>query len=234
MDPVIEQAQTAAASPATGAPDERAVEAQRIALQKDLHGPDPIKSRAALAAIQRLGRTPEVAAAEDQKRADAETKRSPAEQRVKRANQNLALWDSKNPGHEAAKKELREALAAATTPEETQAMQDAPLESHREAFGLAAPDERVLPKAYQEEYENEFSGWESDFLLSARRAGLDSKLVGELRDAGIRMVIEAEGNAVTEEAWSVMEKRFAGRLTANQFSALKTWWRSSVEGGGAA
>jgi hypothetical protein len=55
-----------------------------------------------------------------------------------------------------------------------------------------------------------------------------------LRDTGIRLAIEAEGNAVTEEAWGVIEKRFAGRLTAAQFSALKAWWRKSVEGGGAA
>ena len=111
-------------------------------------------------------------------------------------------------------------------------MIDAPLEEHRSAFGLTVPDERVLPKAYREEYQSEYQGHEEDFLLSARRAGLDSKTVGDLRDAGVRLAIEAEGNPVTEEAFAELEKRFAGRLTAGQFSALKVWWRSSVEGGG--
>ena len=37
---------------------------------------------------------------------------------------------------------------------------------------------------------------------------------------GIHMVMEAEGNPVTEEAWGAVEKQFAGRLTASQFTAL--------------
>ena len=76
----------------------------------------------------------------------------------------------------------------------------------------------------------EFGGHEQDFLLGARQAGLESRLVGELRDAGIRMAIEAEGKAVSGETWSAMEKKFAGRLTSKQFAALKTWWTNYVEG----
>jgi hypothetical protein len=49
--------------------------------------------------------------------------------------------------------------------------------------------------------------------------------------AGIRLAIEAEGRPVTDEAWGAMEKRFAGRLTAGQFKALKAWWKKSVEAG---
>jgi hypothetical protein len=237
-DPIIANAQNAANTPATG-PTVDAVEQRRAELNRPdnaagVWSKDPVKRRAAVAEIQRLARTPEVAAAEDQKQSDAVAKASPAEQRVKRANQNPALWNPKHKGHEAAKKELREALAGAATAEQQQALVDAPLEEHRAAFGLATPDERVLPKGYREEYEQEYSGHEHDFLLAAREHGLNSKLVGELRDAGIRLAIEAEGNAVTEEAWGVIEKRFAGRLTAAQFSALKAWWRKSVEGGGAA
>jgi hypothetical protein len=61
-----------------------------------------------------------------------------------------------------------EAIAAAATPEERQAMKEAPLEEHRSTFGLSVLEERVLPKVYQEEYDREYSGLESDFLLAAR------------------------------------------------------------------
>jgi hypothetical protein len=136
-------------------------------------------------------------------------------------------------GQQAAMVELRKLLSDAATPEEQAAVRDAPLESHREVFGLTIPDERVLPRVYQEQYEREFSGHEQDFLLAARENGLDSRLVGELRDAGIRMAIEADGKPVSDQAWAKLGKRFAGRLTANQFKSLRTWCRNSVERGGA-
>jgi hypothetical protein len=113
-------------------------------------------------------------------------------------------------------------------------MADAPLQEHREVFGLTAPDERVMPKAWRAEYETEYGGHESDFLLAARQHGLEAPLVRDLRDAGIRLAIEAEGRAVSEEAWGAMQKKFAGRLSASQFTALKAWWKKSVEGGEAA
>ncbi len=96
-------------------------------------------------------------------------------------------------------------------------------------FGLTIPSERVLPKVYHEQYDREYSGHEQDFLLAAREDGLDSKLVGELRDAGIRLAIEAEGRPVTDEAWAAVVKRFEGRLTEKQFESLRRWWISSVE-----
>lgn len=205
-DPIITNAQNAAATPAN-------------------EPPSPVRERPGVGEQIRLDRERTAREA----KAVNETKMSPAEQRVKKANANPALWDTKHKDHDAARKELREAVARATTPEEKQSMKDAPLESHREAFGLTVPDERVLPKHMLEDYDRDFSGHEQDFLLGARSAGLDSKLVGELRDAGIRMAMAAEGRPVSEEAWSAMEKRFAGRLTAKQFASLKAWWRSSVE-----
>jgi hypothetical protein len=114
-----------------------------------------------------------------------------------------------------------------------QAIQDAPLEDHRAVFGLQDPDERVMPKSQVQDYNENYSGHEQDFLLAARQHGLEAPLVRELRDAGIRLAMEAEGRPVTEEAWGAMQKKFAGRLTADQFKALREWWRSSVEGGGA-
>jgi len=106
---------------------------------------------------------------------------------------------------------------------------DAPLEEQRSAFGLTVPDERVLPRAYQEEYERDFSGHEQDFLMAAREHGLDSAVVADLRDAGIRMAIEAEGRPVTEQTWADMERKFKGRLSTSEFTILKSWWNRSIE-----
>jgi hypothetical protein len=47
------------------------------------------------------------------------------------------------------------------------------------------------------------------------------KLVGELRDAGIRMAMEAEGRPVNEEAWAAMEQRFKGRLSPTQWCSAR-------------
>jgi hypothetical protein len=125
--------------------------------------------------------------------------------------------------------EMKQILTRLESPEEMAAIEGASLEDHRSAFGLQDPSEGVLPRVQVEEYTREYSGHEQDFLLAARQQGLDSKLVGELRDAGIRMAIEAEGRAVSDEAWSSMQKRFEGRLTSEQFNTLTTWWRAAVE-----
>jgi len=84
-------------------------------------------------------------------------------------------------------------------------MTDAPLEEHREAYRLTVPTS-VLAKHMREEYEQDFGGHESDFLLAARR---------------IRMAIEAGGRGVSAEAWATMNQRFKGRLSPSQFASLR-------------
>ena len=163
----------------------------------------------------------------------AAAKITPTEQRIKKANANPALWDSKHNDHEAARKELREAVAANATPEERAAMADAPLEEHRSAFGLGDPDEVVLPKAWLAEYNESYSGWERDFLEEARVHGLDSATVRDLRGAGIRLAIEADGRRVSDAAMDAFAEKFKGRLKPSQMAAIKAWWRGSVEGGDA-
>jgi len=59
-------------------------------------------------------------------------------------------------------------------------------------------------------------------------------MVGEPRDAGTRMAIEADGAARDRRGVGRAENRFAGRLTPKQFAALKARWRGAVEGDGAA
>jgi hypothetical protein len=125
--------------------------------------------------------------------------------------------------------ELRQLVAKMSTREEAGALQSASLSDHRRTLGVQPPD---LPPSYLAQYESDYSGHEADFLLASRQEGLDPKLVAELRDAGIQMAIAAEGRAVSDEAFSAMEKKFAGRLTALQFTSLKKWWKSQVEGGG--
>jgi hypothetical protein len=161
---------------------------------------------------------------------EATEKLSPTERRRQELMNSPDGIYSKDPvKQKAAMVEMRKLLVALETPEERDALTDARLEDHRARYGLSVPDESVMPKSYQAEYEQEYSGHEQDFLVAARQHGLDSKLVGELRDAGIRMAIEAEGRAVSDEAWGALQKRFSGRLTAGQFESLKRWWHASVE-----
>lgn len=162
---------------------------------------------------------------------------TPGENRRVGLTKDLASGKLTEPERAQKTQELRELLAGMATDDEKAAMASAPLEDHRSAYGLTVPDESVLPKHMQEEYEQEYSGHEGDFLLAARQQGLDSRLVGELRDAGIRMAIAADGKPVTDEAWAGAMKKFEGRLTAPQRTALRAWWKASVEGvegGGAA
>jgi len=86
-----------------------------------------------------------------------------------------------------------------------------------------------VPKNYMQDYEENYSGHESDFIVAARDHGLDAPLVRELRDRGIRMAIEAAGKPVSEQQWKEFEKSYAGKLKPAQITALKAWWRSSVE-----
>ena len=79
---------------------------------------------------------------------------------------------------------------------------EAPVVEQRKFFGLDAPGEHIIPKAELADYQENYSGHEGDFLVAARQHGLDARLVGEMRDAGIRLAIEAEGNPVTDEAWN--------------------------------
>jgi hypothetical protein len=138
---------------------------------------------------------------------------------------------SKDPDKQkAAMVELRKLLAA--DPEEQRILGEATLEDNRSFYGLDAPGEHVLPKVYAEEYEREFSGHEEDYLAAARQHGLDTTLVRELRDEGIRMAIHAQGAPVSEEQWQAFDARFGERLTKTQITALKNWWRTSVERGG--
>jgi hypothetical protein len=143
---------------------------------------------------------------------------------------HAAFLDKNHAERDAVKRQYRVAVASADSPDEARAFAEAPLSSQRLVFGLRDPDPAVLPAANLDEYNAEYGGHESDFLVAARQHGLDNKLVGELRDAGIRMAIEGEGRPVSDEVWSAMEKKFGSRLTDKQFTALKTWWKPKVEG----
>lgn len=82
-------------------------------------------------------------------------------------------------------------------------------------------------------YEESFSDWERDFLVDARAAGLPPHLVRALRDEGIRLGMQVDGRPQSDEVVAGALRKFAGRLTATQVTALKAYWRR-IEGGGAA
>jgi hypothetical protein len=172
----------------------------------------------------------DAAAAKESARVAALT---PTQRRLEKLNryENESGIHSKDPEKQkAAMVELRKLLAA--DPEEQSALGEATLEDNRERYGLRVPGEHVLPKVYAEEYEQNFSGHEHDFFVAARQHGLDTGLVSELRDEGIRMAIRAQGAPVSEDQWAAFDAKFGRRLTKTQVTALKSWWKTSVERGG--
>jgi hypothetical protein len=159
---------------------------------------------------------------------------TPAQKRLEELNRfnNEAGIHSKDPAKQkAAMTELRRLLVSEESPEEKTALGETTLEDHRSRFGLHVPGEHILPKMHQAEYEERFSGHEADFLAASREHGLDRGLVAELRDEGIRMAVAAQGAPVSDEAWEEFDTKFGGRLTKTQITALKSWWKTSVEQG---
>ena len=51
--------------------------------------------------------------------------------------------------------------------------------------------------------------------------------------APIKLAMQADGKPVTDEARNAAMKRFETRLTSSQRTALRTWWKTKLEGGGA-
>jgi hypothetical protein len=199
-------------------PDVR--EARRQDLQADVFSTDPRKSKAAIAEINRMA-DPEGTAKADKTRTERAAAMSPAEKRVAKANADPALWDTKNTRHEAARKELREAIAAATTPEEDAAIVNSTLDEARAVFGLAPPE---LPSNI--DY-NDYSDWERRFLIAARQDGLDTATARGLRDAGVRLALQVDGAPLADAVIDEELNKFA--LTARQKQALKDFWRE-IEG----
>jgi hypothetical protein len=152
---------------------------------------------------------------------------SPAEQRIKRANANPALWDTNHKDHDAARQELRAAVAAADTPEEAEAFRDAPVQDQRAFFGMAPP---TLPPSVLENYEAAFSDWERDFLAAAREHGLANDLVRDLRDTGVQLGMQVDGRPLDDATLDHALGRFGSRLNGDQKKHLKAYWRR-IEGG---
>ena len=191
-----------------------------------------LKKSALMAEMQRLI-DPSIAV-NDKAKADAFAQKPAVEQRIAKANANPALWDKTHKDHEAAKKELKAAIAAADAPDEREALLAGGVESARNIYGLSVPQEiQNLGKDTVENYEQNYSTWERDFLIEARDHGLDNKLVGQLRDAGVKLGLQVDGKPLSNETVADALKPFAGRLTATQITALAAYWRR-IEGGGVA
>lgn len=191
-----------------------------------------LQKSALMAEMQRLI-DPSIAV-NDKAKADAFAQKPAVEQRIAKANANPALWDKTDKDHEAARRELRAAIAAADAPKERDALVAGGITAARNIYGLTVPQAITnLGKDAVENYEQNFSPWESDFLMAAREEGLDNKTVGQLRDAGIKLALQVDGAPLSNEIVDAALKPFAGRLTATQAKALKAYWRR-IEGGGAA
>jgi hypothetical protein len=128
---------------------------------------------------------------------------------------------------EAAMRELRAVVASQSTPEENEAYSSAPLSEQREMFGLQDPS---LPPTMLQNYRENFEGWESGLLVSARANGVDAKTVRELRDLGVTLGMRVDGTPLAEEDLDHELKRFGTRLSEAQRKSLKAYWRR-IEGG---
>jgi hypothetical protein len=113
------------------------------------------------------------------------------------------------------------------TPEEAEARAQAPLSEHREFYGMAPPD---LPPTVLQAYEANFSGWENDLLLDARRHGLAADVTRGLRDDGIALAMQIDGKPLDEAVLDKALAKYGDRLTSSQRANLKAYWRQ-IEGG---
>jgi hypothetical protein len=255
-DPVIENAQQAANTPANQAPDERAPAQQQQdpaaprqqtpapseARRKELNRPgddgiwstNPKKQAAARSELQRLMRSPDAVAAEEQKKTEADAALSPAEKKISELRKSDAFWFKNHPDHAKVMQEYRAALVAAETPEEQQALVAGGIEGVRRAVGLDAPQDIVtLGKDSATAYRESYAGHEATLLLQARAEGWDTKLAGDLRDHGVRLGLEigARGTPMTADEVAAFKHKFRGRLTEAQADRLIQWFQQSVVGG---
>jgi hypothetical protein len=235
---VIANAQHAANTPASGPPP-AAPPAATTPVQERRQQPPPTHEQLKAAAAARFEANQKeradaaVKAAAERERVAAE-KLSPAEQRVKKANANPALWDPKAEGHDAARQELRAALAAGDSQEERQRLVEGGVKSAREVFTLDAPmDILTLGKEAAENYDQNFSDHEAALLRHARAEGWDRSLASDLRDHGVRLGLEISerGTSMTADEVAQFKAKFKGRLTEAQQTQLLTWFRQNVVGG---
>jgi len=192
-DPITQNAEHAAATPATGAPPVAPAAAPKPALAAA-----PVPPQEA----QRIALTKELI-------------------------ENTKLTDEER----AAKTtELRKLVASQSTPEENEAYASAPLAEQREMYGLQDPS---LPPTMLQNYRENFEGWESGLLVSARANGLDAATTRELRDLGVTLGLRVDGKPLAEADLDYELKKFGTRLNESQKKSLKQYWRR-IEGGGGA
>ncbi len=86
---------------------------------------------------------------------EAEKAPSPAEQRIKELNQNPALRDLNHPDNARLRKELREAVAAAATDEERDALANEPIYTLRSRFGIEDPKTKLPHPELRERWDAE-------------------------------------------------------------------------------
>jgi len=225
----LDNAMTAAATPADGPPDAR--EARRAELSKPgdtgIWSTDPAKQAAARAELKQLFRAPESIAAE----ADAAAKATPAQKELAELRNNPKLYDKHDPEQPKLAQRLKQLLAAEDTPDERQSLVDSGIEGARRLYNLDPP--AAILKHQQAAYEERFSGHEQDLLLYARSEGLDTQTVADLRDYGVEMGMRLDGQRMTADDEAAFRKAFTGRLSKDQVDLLVKFWKLQVEGGAA-
>jgi hypothetical protein len=225
-DNLIDNAIQAPNTPADGPPvDATETRRQEISREPDFWKDGP-NTKALRAEMQRLTTAPDVLAKREQAETEAAEALSPEEQRIEAANANPALWDKNHKDHDAARRELRLALAANQTDDERQAWASTPLREKREVFNLPAPQ---LPAEWLENYMESYGAHEGDFIGLARAEGLTGQQVRGLRDEAIQLgqLVAESGKPASDEDLKRLLDKYS--VPAASREGLIRLWRS-VEG----
>ena len=238
-DPIIEQAQRAAETPADGPPHDRGnLESNR---RDTLESNRILLTRHAIA--QKPG-SPEHASAMEALKANlayqdgvappAVKVQSPGEDKIGEIRKRPEFWDKMRKDHAKTMAEFRAAVANADTPEERQRLVDADISDVRELYGFQVP--KIIAAGGHEavqDFEQNYQDHDRDFLLHARSEGWDKPLVNELREYGVKLAMDISGRSgsgMSAADVDEFKEHFRGKLTKGQADQLLTWFRKNVVG----
>ena len=233
-DPIIENAQHAAATPANNppapAPTAASVEARR---QEIMKSPDYYKdgptTKALRAEMSKLlaSAPPDEPVAPKQEEVKPKPEAPANDARRLEITELLVLKKYKDTAERTAlERELRQILAAQESPEEREARSNLTVRERRQEFGVK---DASLHGPELESYNQNFAGHEVALFDVARENGLDAVQVRGLRDEAIKLgqIIGERGKPASDAEVKAIFERL--KVPASSRASLLKLWRS-VEG----
>jgi hypothetical protein len=232
MSDVIENAQNAVNTPASGPPPVDAAEQRRQDLNRPgdegIWSTDPIKQRRAVDELKALARSPEAVAAEDQKRAEATAKLSPAEQTIATLRKHPAFYDQKHAEHGEIQRQYRSAIFAGMTDEERTNLADAPASEIRAMYGVKDPRE-ILQPSQRDQWNGDEHQVEAVLFLA--REGVDGSVIQEMSEHAIKRISAYGGERLPDHEIERFVAKYKGKVSEGTLKTLVQWFRTEVEDG---